>query len=355
MMESALRPVLMAVAWMVAILGLGIPSACAEDAIGFRQFQSTAGDGGRTLDIAVWYPSHGDAASSLVGDSKVFVGQSVQPDAPPAPGRHRLVVLSHGFGGNLLNQAWLAADLARRGYVVAAVNHPGTTSRNMDKTVGAKLWERPRDITHVIDLLTRDPAWSGAVSNDGVAVIGHSLGGWTVMEVAGGRFDANRFEADCRENRKLAACEVYRQIGAGADAQAKAALGQDLSDPRIKAVVSLDLGLARGFDPESLSRVSVPVLVIAADGGDARIPAELESRHLADLLPPATTAYAEIPGAAHFSFLSLCKPGAVEVLEADVPGDGIVCRDTARADRAAIHEQVANKIAGFLNASLAPN
>ena len=349
MMESAVRAALIAVAWFAAMFS----PAAAEDSVGFSQFTSAPGDG-RQLDIAVWYPAKSGGEAKRIGDNKVFVGKSVHPDAAPAPGVHSLIVLSHGFGGNLFNQSWLAVDLARRGYVVAAVNHPGTTSSNMDKTVGARLWERPRDISHAIDMLVRDPAWSDTVSKESVAVIGHSLGGWTAMELAGARFDANRFTADCQENRKLAACEVYRQIGAGTDAEARAALGQDLSDPRVKAVVSLDLGLARGFDPESLSRVGVPVLVLAADGGDARIPAELESRHLTDLLPPATTGYAEIPGAAHFSFMSLCKPGAVEALEQDVPGDGIVCRDAKGGERAAIHEQVTKEIASFLNDSLAP-
>lgn len=350
-MESALRAVLIAVACLGAILCLGRAPASAEDAAGFRQLTSVAGDGSRKLDIAVWYPAAAGEAV-LVGDNKVFVGQSVQTDAPLAPGLHSLVVLSHGFSGHVFNQGWLAVDLAAHGYVVAAVNHPGTTSRNMDKAVGARLWERPRDISRVIDELTRNPAW--AISNDGVAVIGHSLGGWTVMELAGARFDVPLFEADCRENKKLAPCEVYRQLGAGVDAEAKTALQQDLSDPRVKAVVSLDLGLARGFDAESLSRVGVPVLVIAADGGDERMPAGMESRHLADLLPPATTRYAAIPGTSHFSFLPVCKPGAVELLEADVKGDGMVCRDGRDGDRATIHRQVADEIAGFLDAALGP-
>ncbi|TCK28258.1 putative dienelactone hydrolase [Ancylobacter aquaticus] len=346
-----MRIALVAVAWFLVTCHTGTP-AHAGGATGFRQFQISASDGSRKLDVAVWYPTQAGGEARLIGDNVVFVGQSVLPDAPPEPGRHPLVVLSHGFSGNLLNQAWLAVDLARRGYVVAAVNHPGTTTRNMDERIGSRLWERPRDISHVIDELTRAPAWSGVVSPDKVAVIGHSLGGWTVMEIAGARFDAARFDADCRVNTALAACDVYRQLGAGADSEARAALGQDLSDPRVKAVVSLDLGLARGFEPESLSRLHVPVLVMAADGGDAHLPAELESRHLASGLPQSATRYIGVPGATHFSFLNLCKPGGSELLEKEVPGDGRVCRDADGAARATIHHQVADEIAGFLDASL---
>ncbi|MDQ0345925.1 alpha/beta hydrolase family protein [Ancylobacter vacuolatus] len=344
---------LVAVAWLLATF-LTATSAIAGDAIGFRQFQTSAGDGSRKLDIAVWYPTQASGEARLIGDNMVFVGQSVLPNAPPAPASHPLVVLSHGFSGNMFNQAWLAVDLARRGYVVAAVNHPGTTSRNMDKAVGRRLWERPRDISHVIDELTRAPAWAGVVSPDRVAVIGHSLGGWTVMEIAGARFDTARFDADCHANTTLAACDVYHQLGAGVDSQARAALEQDLSDPRVKAVVSLDLGLARGFEPESLGRVRVRVLVMAADDGDAHLPAELESRHLANGLPPAATRYVDVPGATHFSFLNLCKPGGRELLEQEVPGDGMVCRDVEGAVRADIHHRVADEIAGFLDASLPP-
>ena len=80
--------------------------------------------------MAVWYPSTSTAQPKLIADNLVFIGVRAVPDAAPTPGKHPVVVLSHGYGGNWGKQAWLASALARQGYIVAAVNHPGTTSQD---------------------------------------------------------------------------------------------------------------------------------------------------------------------------------------------------------------------------------
>lgn len=172
------------------------------------------------------------------------------------------------------------------------------------------------------------------------------------VAIAGGRFDPERSKADCAGHPQLAACRVYRELGAGRDAASRAALGQNLEDLRVKAVVSLDLGLARGFAPASLARIEVPILVVAAGQPDPLVPAELESHFLVEHLPAASTRHAKVATAAHFSFLPLCKPGAVELLEQDTPGDGIVCQDGQEGVQPALHEEVAELIIQFLAATL---
>lgn len=328
-------------------------AANAADSIGFRNIVLPAAEAGRTLDVALWYPTSVDQPQILKHANAAFFGFSVIADAPPVPGRHPLVILSHGFGGNWNNQAWLAVELVRQGYVVAAPNHPGTTSRDQNMEVGRELWQRPRDLSQVIDWLTHDPVWSSLLSPDRIAVIGHSLGGWTAIEIAGGRMDAVRVETDCAQQAALASCKVYQKLGAGQDPASRAALGQDLRDAQVKAVVSLDLGLARGFDPASLASIDVPVLMIGAGTDTAGIPASLESHYLADQLPAAFTRYVEIADAAHFSFLPVCKPGAGAMIEQETPGDGIVCDDGAGRDRTAIHRQVADLVIKFLADALA--
>lgn len=337
---------------LAGVLSLGFAGLAAADSVGFRRME-LADQPARVLEAAIWYPTRAAGSTTRFGDNAAFEGVPVIVDAPPEPGRHRLVVLSHGYGGNLANQAWLAAALAARGYVVAAVNHPGTTSRNRKPDIGARLWERPRDLSRLIDGVTRDSALG--IDADKLGVVGHSLGGWTALALAGARFDPALFDADCAVNATLAACKVYRALGAGETAEARAALAGNMRDPRIGAAVALDLGLARGFTPSSLAAVEVPVLVVAAMAGEEGIPAALESRYLADHLPPTRVNYVTLDGAAHFSFLPICKPGAVELLEADTPGDGIICRDGApNADRAALHARTADEVAHFLDAALGP-
>jgi predicted dienelactone hydrolase len=70
---------------------------------------------------------------------------------------------------------------------------------------------------------------------------------------------------------------------------------------------------------------------------------------MARRLPKASTQYLEISDASHFSFMSICKPGAVKLLEADVPGDGIICGEGEGArSREVIHGQVVGLISEFL-------
>lgn len=87
------------------------------------------------------------------------------------------------------NQNWLASALAHKGYIVAAVNHPGTTTHDRSPQAAAQLWQRPIDLHRAIEAVTTQPEKFGVVTKHQIAVVGHSLGGWTTMEIAGARFD----------------------------------------------------------------------------------------------------------------------------------------------------------------------
>lgn len=337
---------------LIAALPVGAASAAAAPdtapAVGFRTMTIAESAQGRALEVALWYPTDDHARdTTLIADSRAFVGTALRVDAPPQPGRHPLVVLSHGYGGNWTNEQWLAADLAAQGYIVAAPNHPGTTTRDLAAPDQVRLWERPRDVSRVIDAVNADSRIAPTLVAQQAAVIGHSLGGWTAVALAGGRFDPARFAQSCQAHPAMAACGP--EIGADRrDAATTAALAQPLGDARVRAVVTLDLGLTQGFDPASLAAVRVPALVIAAGPGNPKMPVDLESRTLADRLPAATTRYVAIDDASHFSFLRVCKADAIPLLEADRPGDGVVCRDGNGRDRAAIHRQVADQVSRFL-------
>lgn len=323
--------------------------AAAGETAGFRRISVPATPAGQALESAVWYPASAGGRLERVGDNAVFFGVPAAVDAPPAPGRHPLVLISHGYSGNWSNEGWLAVELAQAGYLVAAPNHPGTTSHDMRPVGIDLLLTRPRDLSRLLDHLAGDAFWAPLIDPDRVAAIGHSLGGWTVMELAGGRLDPARLAADCRQHPALAANQVAK-----ANNLPSAAITESRRDPRVKAVVTLDIGLSRGFDPASLAAIDRPVLVLAAGTDLAGVPAPLESEAMAALLPPATTRESTFPNAAHFSFLPLCKPGAAALLEQDHPGDGVIALDGAGGDRAVLHGQFAAEIMRFLAAALPP-
>lgn len=331
------------------LMCLTAPVFASDNPIGFQTTTLPDTLNNRPLEMAVWYPATTNANPKLIADNVVFIGVLAVPDAAPTPGKHPLVVLSHGYGGNWGKQAWLASALAQQGYIVAAINHPGTTSQDRSAQAAAQLWQRPKDLSRAIDALLAQPASFGAVDSGRIAVVGHSLGGWTVMETAGARFDPALFARDCSAHPTLVACTAYREMNPEGTPNGKEQLAADLSDKRVSAVVSLDLGLSRGFTDASLAVLPVRALVIAAGAPSADLPAQMESADMAKRLPKASTQYVEIRDASHFSFMSQCKPGAAAILDADVPGDGIICQDGEDArPRPVIQQQVITLISEFL-------
>ncbi|WP_286919161.1 alpha/beta hydrolase family protein [Pseudomonas sp. UBA6753] len=334
---------------LLLFICLDIPAFAGYKTIGFKTSTLPDRQTDRPLELVVWYPSTTTATPQLIADTPVFIGDLAVRDAPPAAGTYPLVVLSHGFRGNWGNQSWLASALAHQGYIVAAVNHPGTTTRDHNPEAAAQLWQRPIDLQRAIDAVMAQADQFGRVAKGQVAVVGHSLGGWTALEIAGARFDPKRFAQDCSIHPQLSSCSVYKQINADSAPASKARLGGDLRDSRVTAIVTLDLGLSRGLTDESLAALPVPTLVIAAGAPSEDLPAQLESADLAKRLPSATSRYVEIEDASHFSFLSTCKPDAMALLEDDAPGDGVICRDGDNArSRGAIQLQIASLVTEFL-------
>jgi predicted dienelactone hydrolase len=114
-----------------------------------------------------------------------------------------IVMFSHGLGGSQWGYAYLGRHLAEHGIVSIHCSHPGSDWLLWDgKGMGAGIanlrtanadpvnWrERPRDITFLIDQLdafeSRVPALAGRLARDRIAAVGHSLGAYTVLALAG--------------------------------------------------------------------------------------------------------------------------------------------------------------------------
>ncbi|WEJ91064.1 MAG: alpha/beta hydrolase [Klebsiella huaxiensis] len=323
----------------------------AHASTGFRQI-TLPGSGPDTVKVTLWYPTVMPGKMERVADNPAFVGISVIRNAQPVPGAHPLLVLSHGYNGNWRNLSWLATAMAAQGYIVAAPDHPGTTTFNQNPIEAKKLWRRPQDITRVINFVMSSPNLVGETDKRRIAAAGHSLGGWTVMELAGARFDTARFKQDCQQHPLRGDCKIAQKLGIN-EPQSPEKLAANLQDKRIKAIVSLDLGMVPGFTPQSLHTINIPVLLLAAQSDAlAALPAKQESGYLASEIPDRWAKFELVNGATHFSFMQLCKPGAVALIEEDSPGDGIVCQDGEGANRASIHQIVAQKVMVFLNSSL---
>ena len=79
----------------------------------------------------------------------------------PAAGQPSpLVVISHGSEGEYSNHYWLINHLVVNGYAVLGLNHPNNTTRNRTPEGVVKAWERPLDITRLLDHVLANNDWS---------------------------------------------------------------------------------------------------------------------------------------------------------------------------------------------------
>ncbi|HEV7309451.1 alpha/beta hydrolase family protein [Ensifer sp.] len=343
------------IAFFVASLAA---SAQASD-VGVREIKVPAPKRGADLNVTVWYPAGAGGEPVLIGDNRIFKGAPASKNAPLLDGRYPLVVVSHGSGGRIDAVGWLAADLAAAGFIVAGPNHPGSTSGNSLPAETPKLWQRTEDLSAVIDMLTTSAEWKSAIEADRIGVLGFSLGGAAAMELSGARASLEAYARYCDSYKKWDCAWYAGGRGYADDAPVtvdkidlrtidKVRFEQSNRDPRIKAAVLVEPGLAQAYTQESLKTVAIPMKFINL-GSKETIPVAVASEPLAALAPQGS--YAAIAGADHFSFLPECKDGAAEVLKSVGEVDPI-CNTTERP-RADIHADISKLTLEALQHNLA--
>ncbi|MBY0437450.1 MAG: hypothetical protein K2W80_04590, partial [Burkholderiales bacterium] len=131
-------------------------------------------------------------------------GQSgrVRRDAAAAPGRHPVLLFSHGFLGAADQSLFITENLARMGYVVAAIDHDDAIDRGarieLPDVLRPASWtdatqvDRRNDLVALLDRLEALDADPGAFLHrrldlERIGAIGHSLGGYAVLGMAGAR------------------------------------------------------------------------------------------------------------------------------------------------------------------------
>lgn len=116
----------------------------------------------------------------------------------PFSGKAPLVLFSHGFGGCETQSSFLMKQLAEAGYYVVAVRHRDASCASGAPLGGPQqpferpeLWsaatyaDRRDDMVAALAALKADPALAGSVDFGKIGLVGHSLGGYTVLGLAG--------------------------------------------------------------------------------------------------------------------------------------------------------------------------
>lgn len=255
--------------------------------------------------------------------------------AKPRP----LIVISHGNGGDFRSHHDTATALAKAGFVVVALTHTGDNWR--DQSRATDLVGRTRQLSVVIDYMTRDWSARAGIDANRIGAFGFSAGGFTVLAAAGGDPDLGRLADHCRANPGFYDCRLIGQhAGTMKDGVAAPHLPHDT---RIKALAVAAPALGFTFTKEGLSRVTQPVQLWQA-GADQILPAPFYVEPVRDALPAAPE-YRRVEGAAHFDFLPPCSPE----LAAAAP---MICKPTPGFDRAAFHETLNREVVRFFSEKL---
>lgn len=298
------------------------------------------------IDFLIWYPADPGGKAVTVGGNGVFEGTPAGRGAPPAEGAHPVILVSHGAGGNAGQFGWIASALAAAGYVVVLPNHPGSTTGDASAPEALRIWERPQDISAVLDALQADPGAYPYMDLSRIGVLGFSAGGYTALALSGARVDPARLTHFCDDGgRGMSDCAFFARNGIDLHAADLSPAAQDLRDPRISFAVVVDPGIVETLTNESLAAINLPMLILNL-GDEALVPAPVHARALSEAVPGA--AYRIVPDAIHFSFLAECKPGAAEILIEEGEPDPL-CNDAGGRARADIHAELVEVILGFLD------
>ena len=179
---------------------------------------------------------------------------------PTEKGEFPLIIISHGAGGDWDTHFALAHHLATHGYIVFCLEHIGSNTKTLKRTIrifknlnemihdGTEVLGRPKDVSFAINQAINwnksNETLKNKIDIQNIGVLGHSFGAFTSMVIAGMK-------------PALYWLEPRSNYGNG--------LGQDMKDKRVKACVALSpQGVGEPFFiKESFYTLSIPLLGIS--------------------------------------------------------------------------------------------
>ncbi len=361
MMRSMIR-------WLaLAIFVAGVPMAtCAQAStpVGERHGAAhTPGAAARdnahrdVVRYTVWYPAAAGSKETpiTVGppDAPLFNIGSAAADAAIALGRFPTLLLSHGNGGSARMMGWFGIAMARAGYVVIAVDHPGNNGMDpMTVAGGTLIWERAEDLKAALKAVLDDGDLAPHVDTARLGATGFSAGGFAALAALGAQVDINHFIAFCRAHPDDSTCKPQKESpGITFEDHLKAASTPELAPfmrqakdnhavPGVRAIFVMAPGIIEAFDPEGLKNVQQPVSILLGKADDVAQPAT-NGELAAKLLPHASIH--ELDKVGHYDFLATCTQAGREQL-------GPLCKHAVAQDKT--HAAAIKQASDFFAANL---
>jgi predicted dienelactone hydrolase len=245
------------------------PGARGVFRVGVKTIKLNDATRNRPLTLEVWYPAKIEANQeksvykSTVGATSYSVQARAGRDAPAleAAPKFPLIVYSHGQPGSRMQAHYLLEHLASQGYVVAALDHTGSTHADVTQdSYATGLVDRPLDILFAA---TEIPKQFSSADANNIGLLGYSYGGYSSLNAAGIGLDSANLAAYCKRTNNEGPCFLQSFF-----TPLEAARGSKVvkADPRIKAVFVMAPYGIPWFSPQAFAEMRVPLFV---GGGSA--------------------------------------------------------------------------------------
>lgn len=270
---------------------------------------------GVTFPMAVMYPTCTPGKTENIGPYSI----NVSINSEPKEGVFPLILISHGSGGGHLLYRTLAHHLACNGFIVGMPEHP-FNNRNNNSLEGTvkNLINRPRHLCTAIDWFFNSKKFGKLLKPDDLSIIGHSMGGYTALAVAGGL--PTSFPHESPEGQP-------QQISV-------------MHDNRVKALVLLAPASVWFMEKGALNGVNIPILMFTAEK-DEYTPNFHAQIILDGVHDNKKIIYRSVKNAGHFSFLSPFPKSMTKV-------EFLPSQDPSGFNRESFHHELNAEILNFL-------
>jgi predicted dienelactone hydrolase len=295
----------------------------------------------RPIVTEIWYPVEKNAPAKTAHGFWVRCDEARDVPMSAQKSKYPLIILSHGSGGHRFDVSWLAEILSANGYIVAAMDHYGNTWNNKIPEYYTRPWERPKDVSFVIDQLLSSSHFKDRIDEDRIGFAGYSLGGATGIWVAGAVASSitdEQIKEACQKDLEDTIPNEIIQMTNYDDAR------QSFADKRVSAFLLMAPALGWLFDEKSLSNIESPALIVAAEK-DKITPIESNAKLFAKKMSKATLRI--VPGDAdHYVFLNRASQLGKRLLEPRFS------EDHSTLGRRKIHEDIGKNAIEFFDSHL---
>lgn len=238
----------------------------------------------RPVVTEIWYPI--DPETPFIHPLGMWVrcGEARNAELSKQKKTYPLVVLSHGHGGDRFNIAWLAEVLAANGYIVASMDHYGNTWNNKIPEYQLKTWERPKDVSFVIDQVLQNSLFQDRIDPNRIGFSGYSLGATTGLWIAGAcvkEIEQTTFQQICNQHLgETIPLDKLQEIDFKE-------VFQSFHDQRISAFFVMAPALGWMFSEQSLKNIQYPFYIVASEQ-DEIAPTEQNAKWFAKIMNRAS-------------------------------------------------------------------